>query len=162
MSHVIQCFPHLLSSYLPNTTQLIVGNQMKLFLSLFLLSTAMAAQSFMAPSSSGLPDAPSQRPFWTFENRENLSILAGLVAADAFTTQRGLNQGLREVNPIMRPFVTRGATGEAAGSALGFGAGVGIVYLLHRSHHYRAERITMRLIVAGEAGFVATNIIAIR
>ena len=135
---------------------------MKLFLSLFLLSPAMAAQSFMAPSSSGLPDAPSQRPFWTFENRVNVSILAGLVAADAFTTQRGLNQGLREVNPIMRPFVTRGATGEAAGSALGFGAGFGIVYLLHRSHHYRAERITMRLIVAGEAGFVVNNIIAIR
>jgi hypothetical protein len=135
---------------------------MKLFLSIFLLSTAMAAQSFMAASSSALPDAPSQHPFWTFENRVNVSILAGLVAADAFTTQRGLNQGLREVNPIMRPFVTRGATGEAAGSALGFGAGVGIVYLLHRSHHYRAERITMRLIVTGEAGFVANNIIAIR
>jgi hypothetical protein len=135
---------------------------MKLFLSIFLLSTAMAAQSFMAPCSSALPDAPSQRPFWTFENRINVSILAGLVAADAFTTQRGLNQGLREANPIMRPLVTRGATGEAAASALGFGAGVGIVYLLHRSHHDRAERITMRLIVAGEAGFVANNIIAIR
>jgi hypothetical protein len=135
---------------------------MKLFLSIFLLSTAMAAQSFMAPSSSALPDAPSQRPFWTFENRGNVSILAGLVAADAFTTQRGLNQGLREVNPMMRPFVTRGAAGEAAGSALGFGAGVGIVYLLHRSHHYRAERITMGLMVAGEAGFVTNNIIAIR
>jgi hypothetical protein len=135
---------------------------MKLFLSMVLLSTAMAAQSFMAPSSSALPDAPSQRPFWTFENRVSVSILAGLVAADAFTTQRGLNQGFREVNPIMRPLVTRGAAGEAAASALGFGAGVGIVYLLHRSHHYRAERITMRLIVAGEAGFVANNIIAIR
>jgi uncharacterized protein DUF5658 len=135
---------------------------MKLFLAIFLLSTAMAAQSFMAPSSSALPDATSQRPFWTFENRVNVGTLAGLVAADAFTTQRGLNQGLREVNPIMRPLVTRGATGEAAGSALGFGAGVGIVYLLHRSHHYRAERITMRLMVAGEAGFVANNIIAIR
>ena len=135
---------------------------MRLFLSIFLLSTAMAAQSFIASSSSALPDAPSQHSFWTIENRVNVSILAGLVAADAFTTQRGLNQGLREVNPIMRPFVTRGAAGEAAGSALGFGAGVGIVYLLHRSHHYKAERITMRLIVAGEAGFVVNNIIAIR
>jgi hypothetical protein len=135
---------------------------MRLFLSIFLLSTAMAAQSFIASSSSALPDAPSQHSFWTIENRVNVSILAGLVAADAFTTQRGLNQGLREVNPIVRPFVTRGAAGEAAGSALGFGAGVGIVYLLHRSHHYKAERITMRLIVAGEAGFVANNIVAIR
>jgi len=135
---------------------------MKILLSIFLLSIAMAAQSFTASSSSALPDAPSQRPFWTIENRVNVSILAGLVATDAFTTQRGLNQGLREVNPVMRPFVTRGAAGEAVGSALGFGAGVGVVYLLHRSHHYKAERITMRLIVAGEGGFVANNIIVIR
>jgi len=88
--------------------------------------------------------------------------LAGLVAADAVTTQRGLNQGFREADPLMRPFVTRGAAGEAAGSALGFGTGVGVVYLLHRTHHYKAERITMRMIVAGEGGVVANNIIAIR
>jgi hypothetical protein len=33
---------------------------------------------------------------------------------------------------------------------------------MHRTHHYKAERIAMRLIVAGESGFVANNIIAIR
>jgi hypothetical protein len=135
---------------------------MKYLLSILLLSVAMQAQSFTASGSSALPDAPSQRPFWTVENKVNVSILAGLVAADAVTTQRGLNQGLREVNPIMRPFVTRGAAGQAAGSALGFGTGVGIVYLLHRSHQYKAERIAMRLIVAGEGGFVANNMVAMR
>jgi hypothetical protein len=143
---------------------------MKYLLSILLLSVAVQAQSLTAsitpalsnaPSSSALPDAPSQRPFWTVENKVNVSILAGLVAADAITTQRGLSEGFREANPIMRPFVTRGAAGEAAGSALGFGAGVGVVYLLHRSHHYKAERITMRILVAGEAGFVANNIVAI-
>ncbi len=134
---------------------------MKYLLSILLLSAAMQAQSFKV-NRFALPDAPSQRPFWTVENKVNVSILAGLVAADAVTTQRGLNQGLREVNPLMRPFVTRGAAGEAAGSALGFGAGVGVVYLFHRSHHYKAERITMRMIVAGQGGFVANNIIAIR
>ena len=134
---------------------------MNYLLSLLLLSVAMQAQSFTA-SSSVLPDAPSQQPFVTVENKVNFSILAGLVAADAITTQRGLNQGLREVNPIMRPFVTRGVAGEAAGSALGFSAGVGVVYLLHRSHHYKAERITMRMMVAGEGAFVANNIVAIR
>jgi hypothetical protein len=96
------------------------------------------------------------------ENNVSLGILAGLITADAITTQRGLNEGLREVNPIMRPFVTRGAPGEAAGSALGFGAAVGVAYVLHRSHHYKAERIAMRLMVAGEAGFVSNNIIQIR
>jgi len=135
---------------------------MKYLLSILLLSVAMQAQSFTASTSFALPDAPSQHPFWTVENKVNFSILAALVAADAVTTQRGLNQGLREANPLMRPFVTHGAAGEAAGSALGFGAGVGVAYLLHRSHHYKAERITMRLLVAGEGGFVANNIIAIR
>jgi len=135
---------------------------MKFLLSILFLSVAVQAQSFTASGSSALPDAPSQRPFWTVENKVNVSILAGLVAADAITTQRGLNEGLREVNPLMRPFVTRGATGEAAGSALGFGAGVGVVYLLHRTHHYKAERIAMRLIVGGEGAFVANNLIAIR
>src|SRR5208282_5033903 len=121
----------------------------------------MQAQSFNV-NRFAVPDAASQPPFWTVENKVNVGILAGLEAADGITTQRGLNQGLREVNPVMRPFVTRGAAGEAAGSALGFGAAVGAVYLLHRSHHYKAERMTMRLFVAGERGFVANNIIAIR
>ena len=135
---------------------------MKYLLSILVLSALLQAQSFTASGSSTLPDAPSDHRFWTVENKVNAGILAGLVAADAITTQRGLNQGLREVNPIMRPFVTRGAAGQAAGSALGFGAGVGVIYLLHRTHHYKAERLTMRLLIAGEGGFVANNIVAIR
>lgn len=135
---------------------------MKYLLSIVLLCGVMQAQNFIASSSSKLPDAPSQPPFWTFEKKLDVGVLAGLIAADGITTQRGLSQGLHEVNPLMRPFVTRGAAGEAAGSALGFGAGVGVVYLLHRSHHYKAERVTMRMLVAGEGGFVANNIVAIR
>ena len=83
-----------------------------------------ASREFYA-ATTPVPDAPSQRPFWTFENKLDFSVLAGLVAADAITTQRGLSQGYREANPLMRPFVTRGAGGEAVGSALGFGAGLG-------------------------------------
>lgn len=135
---------------------------MKYLLSILLLSAATQAQTF-AVSKFALPDAPSQqRHFWTLENKGYASVLAGLIAADAITTQRGLSQGLRETNPVMRPFVTRGSAGEAAGSALGFGAGVGVVYLLHRTNHYKAERIAMRMIVVGESGFVVNNIIAIR
>ncbi|MGA7630449.1 MAG: DUF5658 family protein [Terriglobales bacterium] len=138
---------------------------MKYLLSVLVLvlsTSTMWAQNFLATNTAPLPEAPVQQPFLTIENKVNLSILAGFVAADAITTQRGLNEGLREMNPVMRPFVTRGAAGEAAGSALGYGAAVGVVYLLHRTHHYRAERITMRLMVAGEGGFVANNVIAIR
>lgn len=134
---------------------------MKYFLSIILMSIAMQAQSFNV-NRFALPDAPSKHPFWTVENKVNASILAGLIAADAITTQRALNQGFREGDPLMRPFVTRGAAGEAAGSAIGFGAGVGVGYLLHRTHHYKAERIAMRMIVVGESACVASNIVAIR
>ena len=136
---------------------------MKALLTILLLSAAMQAQNFQV-NRFALPDAPSsqQHHFWTFENKVDASILAGLIAADAITTQRGLSEGFREVNPIMRPFVTRGAAGEAAGSALGFGAAMGVAYCLHRTHHYRAERITMRLMIAGESAVVANNIVQIR
>ena len=130
---------------------------MKYFLLILLLSAGMQAQN-LTVNKFALPDVPSQHRFWTVEKQVNVGILAGLVAADAVTTQIGLNEGLREANPIMRPFVTRGAAGEA----LGFGAAVGVVYLLHRTHHYKAERIVMRTMVAGESGFVANNIVEIR
>jgi hypothetical protein len=148
--------------YLDRTEPSISGDQMKYLLSILFLSVAMQAQSFTAGSSSGLPDAPGQQPFWTIENRVDVGILAALVAADGITTQRGVNEGLREVNPVMRPFVTRGAAGSAAGFGLSFGAGVGVVYLLHRSHHYRAARVATELMIAGEGGFVANNVVRIR
>ena len=67
---------------------------MKYLLSILLLSAAMQAQT-LAVSSFALPDAPSQQhpqhPFWTLENKMNVGVLAGLITADAITTQRGLN-----------------------------------------------------------------------
>jgi hypothetical protein len=135
---------------------------MRYLLAIVLLSAAVHAQSFTSTNDPALPDAPSQKPFWTTGNKVDVSILAGLVTADAITTQRGLNQGLREANPLMRPFVTNSAVGEAVGSALGFGAALGAVYLLHQTHHYNVERVVMRFMVAAEGGVVANNIIAIR
>ena len=136
---------------------------MKYLLSILLLCAAVQAKDMTVAEADGsLPDSPSHRPFWTIENKVGFSVLGGLVVADAITTQRGLHEGLREANPLMRPFVVRGAAGEAIGSTLGFGLGLGAVYLMHQTHHYRAERITMRLMVAGEGGVVANNIVAIR
>jgi hypothetical protein len=134
---------------------------MKALLALLLLVSAAQAQQFVA-NSSVLPDAPSQHKFWTVETKINTGIFAGLIAADAITTQRGLSQGYREANPIMRPFVTRGTVGQAAGSALGFGAGLGTVYLLHKTHHHKAERIAMRLMIGVQSAVVASNYFATR
>jgi hypothetical protein len=133
---------------------------MRYFLAILLLSVAVQGQSFTA-NAPELPDSPSQMPFWTIENKVNTGILAALATADAITTQRGMNQGMREVNPLMRPFVRRGAAGQAAGTVLGFGVAMGSVYFLHHTHHYKMERVVMRLMVAGEGGFVANNIVAL-
>ena len=131
------------------------------FLAIFLLIGAANAQEKLVMTGK-VPDAPSTHRFWSTENKIDFSIFAGQVAADAFTTQRGLNRGFREVNPLMRPLVTRGVPGQATASALSFGAGLGTVYLLHITRHYRAEHITLRLILAGEGALVGHNIALLR
>jgi len=127
-----------------------------LFTVLLLVGAAQAQQGFVA--ASPLPSAPSARKFWSYENKVDFSILAGQITVDAITTQHGLSEGFRESNPIMRPLVTRGAAGEAAASSLGFGAALGTAYLLHRTHHYKAERLATRTMIAVEGGFVANNL----
>jgi Domain of unknown function (DUF5658) len=136
---------------------------LKYLFALLLLCATLHAENFVSAAASGpVADAPStERPFWTMHNKVGFGILAGLTAADAITTQRGLSEGMRETNPLMRPFVTRGAAGEAVGSALGFSAAIGAAYVLHRSHHYKAERITMGLMLSGESAVVAHNIAVI-
>ena len=132
----------------------------KLLAIFLLLGTANAQQNLAIEGP--VADAPSTHKFWSMENKIDFSIFAGQVAADAITTQRGLSDGFREVNPLMRPLVTRGVAGQTTASALSFGAGVGTVCLLHATHHYRAERITLRLILAGEGALVGHNIALIR
>jgi len=127
-----------------------------LFTVLLLVGAAQAQQSFLAAST--LPDAPGTRKFWSLENKVDFSVLAGQITVDAITTQRGLSEGFRESNPVMRPLVTRGAAGEAAASSLGFGACLGTAYLLHRTHHYKAERLATRAMITVEGGFVANNL----
>lgn len=134
---------------------------MKRLLTLILFAGIAQAQNLLV-ANTVLPDAPSQHRFWTPEKKVSVGIFAGLIATDAITTQHGLNHGFHEANPLMRPFVTHGVAGEAAGSALGFGAGLGAVYFLHRTHHHKAERITMHLLIGGESVIVARNINAIR
>ncbi len=134
---------------------------MKALLAILILGAVAQAQQFTTPRAT-FPDAPSHQHFWTLETKVNTGILAGLVAADAITTQRGLERGFRETNPIMRPFVTRGAAGQAVGSALGFGASLGTVYILHKTHHHKAEQIAMRLMIGVQGAIVGSNIATLR
>ena len=126
------------------------------FTVLLFLGAAQAQQNFVA--TNAVPNAPTPQKFWSRENKIDFSIFAGQLAADAITTQQGLDKGFREANPVMRPLVTRGAPGEAAASVLGLGFGVGTAYVLHKTHHYKAERIAVRTMLAVEGGFVANNL----
>jgi hypothetical protein len=71
-------------------------------LAIFLLLGAASAQENLAIAGH-VPDAPSTHKFWNTENKIDFSIFAGQLAADAITTQKGLNEGFREMNPLMRP-----------------------------------------------------------
>src|ERR1700687_4085818 len=99
-----------------------------LLIVLLLIGAAQAQQSFVA--ANPVPDAPNPQKFWSRENKVDFSIFAGQITVDAITTQHGLSNGFRESNPVMRPLVTRGAAGEGAASALGFGVGVWNKYFL--------------------------------
>src|SRR5438132_13523570 len=85
------------------------------FLAILLLIGVAEAQERLV-ATDHVPDAPSTRRFWSAENKIDLSIFAGQLAADAITTQRGLSEGFREVNPMIRPLVTRGVSGQAMAS----------------------------------------------
>jgi hypothetical protein len=131
-------------------------------------NAAPSASAFIATSSrqsfvttNQMADAPKPK-FWGMENKIDFSIFAGQLAADSITTQRGLGNGFREANPLAAPFVNRGTPGAAAASALSLGAGIGVAYMLHRTHHYKAEHMAVRLMLAGEGTVVARNIALLR
>ncbi len=85
--------------------------------------------------------------------------LGASIAGDAITTQRGLAHNFHEVDPIARPFVTRGAAGQAAFSTLQFAATIAAARLLAHYHHPKAARIAIRLMSASEGAAVANNLI---
>ena len=127
----------------------------------WVLLCAIAHAGAVPPATETPPTTTNHtlyRPFWTHGTIFGFGILGSLFAADAITTQIGLDNGFKEMDPLMRPFTSRGPAGEAAGFALGFGAELGVTYLLHRSHRYKAERIAFRLMVVGEGAGVGNNI----
>jgi hypothetical protein len=103
------------------------------------------------------PDAPSHK-FFDTRNLKKIGALTVLIATDGATTQHLIQDyKFREMNPIARPFVTRGNGGQAAASALGWAAALGTSYLFHRKGHHRLEEWTLRLLIAGESAAVVNN-----
>ena len=108
-----------------------------------------------------VPEAPSHS-FFQRGNEIRMGVIAGLIAADGITTQHilGVDHG-SEMNPLVRPLVTKGAPGQAGASVLGYAFSLGSSYLLHRSGHHKLERLMLNTTIAIEAECVTSNLIQI-
>jgi hypothetical protein len=88
------------------------------------------------------------------------SALGGLIVADGVETQLMLQtHQFGEGDPLARPFVNQGWPGQVAASALGYGAALGVAYILHRTNHHKIERYTTWLVTSAEAANDTRNLI---
>jgi hypothetical protein len=128
---------------------------MKNFLRLLPIVSLLTAFGF-AGSIPNTPK-PQTQPFWTAERKV---LTGGLVAEsiiDGVQTQRLLNIGRTETDPLAKPFVTHGVTGQVAACAIGVGAAVGTQYLMHKLHHERIAKWFGRMALVGEGAVVIHN-----
>jgi hypothetical protein len=117
-------------------------------------------------AASAVPAAPVIRPvtpvpaphrFLDFKNSLAMGAFGFALAADSYSTQRGLAYPqIREVNPIARPFVSSHA-GQVAYSGAGFALFAGGMYLVHRTGHHRVERIAPWIAAGWEGVLAAWN-----
>ena len=78
------------------------------------------------------------------------------LTADAISTQQGLAYpGFYEVNPVARPFV-KTSGGAAVYSAGSLALLAGGMYLAHRAHHHKLERI-LPFALAGWEGLLSAR-----
>jgi hypothetical protein len=120
---------------------------------------AVSSSCFVSTNQIG-----SERLTHKFFDRGNnirMGILAGLVAADGISTQEILNSGghWREMNPLARPFVSKGAPGQLAASVLGYGFSVGTSYLLHKTGHHKLEKLMLDASIGVETETLTSNLI---
>src|SRR5260370_5635670 len=86
------------------------------------------------------PEWPSQHRFWDKKNRALFAAVAALNVADFAVTHANLQNGGRELNPMVR--VLGGSTPALASIFSGGTAGVlGIIYLFHTTAHHQLDRI---------------------
>jgi hypothetical protein len=103
-----------------------------------------------------LPDAPSHK-FLDRQNKIAFTVEAVSFAGDSITTNIGLNQGDREMNPIARPFVGGGVGKQAAYWGMSYAGSIGAAYLFHRTGHHKLERWSTRVVIGVEAFCIVNN-----
>jgi hypothetical protein len=108
----------------------------------------------ISPFDSKPSIATEQHKFWDKENIALFSATAAFSAGDFAVTYANLQNGGRELNPVVRIFGR-----SAPGLALNFGgqtAGViGLSYFLHRTGHHKLERVVSIANMAASAGAIS-------
>lgn len=103
------------------------------------------------------PERPTQpdfrHPFWDKQNLALFSAVAALNAADFAVTRANLQQGGRELNPVVRLFgrSTAGLATNFAGETAGV---IALSYLFHKTGHHKLERITSIVNISASGGAV--------
>lgn len=93
---------------------------------------------FGPPKSAASGSGSSPSGFWTKTQIAQSLVFAGLVTYDGASTQYLRGQGFTELDPLAKPFVNRGAAGQVAACAIGWGTLTGTQWLLdHFGHHNR-------------------------
>jgi hypothetical protein len=124
----------------------------------FKLAEPMTANAL--PSSPGAiitsKTVPKTHKFFDAPNSLGLASMAASLTADALSTQKALAYpGFYEMNPVARPFVqTR--SGAAAYTGGAFALLAGTMYVAHKTHHHKLERI-LPFAVAGWEGLVSVR-----
>jgi hypothetical protein len=80
-------------------------------------------------------------PFWGVSNVALMEVALLGIAADSVTTQRFISHGLVEGDPLARPLVKYGWSGQVAASGLEMTGVVLGMYGLHRMHQHWIERL---------------------
>jgi hypothetical protein len=99
------------------------------------------------------PRAIATHRFWDKENIALFAATAALCTADFTVTRQNLQNGGRELNPIVRIY-GRSAPGLALNFSLEAAGGAGLSYFFHRSGHHRLERAVSMFNIGSSAGAV--------
>jgi hypothetical protein len=148
-------------------------------LKFFRLSVAVLVLSRFSPAlfaQGPVPDAPrpsieaasttfitpktvaGEHRFWDKENRVLFAASAALSAADFAVTRANLQNGGRELNPVVRFFGT--STPALAANFAGETAGIiGLSYFFHRTGHHKLERVLTMLNIGSSAGAVSYDLV---
>jgi len=95
-------------------------------------------------------------PFWGVTNVGLMGVALLGITADSITTQRFISHGLVEGDPLARPLVKYGWSGQIAASGLEMTGVVLGMYGLHRMHQHWIERL-LPLSVGTVHGILAYN-----